>query len=525
MGALLRLKSERAVLVEGGGEREIAADDIEVGDSLRVRPGERVPADGRVVEGESTVDESLLTGESLPVGKTVGDEVTGGSVNGAGSMIVEATRVGRDALLMQMARLVEEAQAGKAPIARLADVVSGYFVPAVLAIGFAAGAGWLLAGESVAFALQVFVSVLIIACPCSLGLATPAAIMVGTGRGAQLGILVKSPEALEIAQQLHVVMLDKTGTITEGKPQVVGITPADGYGEDAVLHVAAAVERGSEHPLAAAVLVCAELRGVEVPVTEGFAALPGKGARAMVGGAVVAVGNRQMMAEVGIDVREGGKLSVQHQEKGDGESVAGRTVVYVAVDGELAGFIVLADRPRPSSRDGVARLQASGLKVVMLTGDSREAAEAIAREVGIDTVHAEVLPGDKVAVVQALQRQGHRVAMVGDGVNDAPALAAADVGIAMAAGTDVAAESADMVLMHSRLTDVARAIELSRAVMRTVRQNLFWAFFYNAAGIPLAAGLLYLFGGPLLNPMLASLAMAFSSVSVVANALRLRSFA
>ena len=525
MGALLRLKSERAVLVEGDEEREIAADDIEVGDSLRVRPGERVPADGRVVEGESTVDESLLTGESLPVGKTVGDEVTGGSVNGAGSMIVEATRVGRDALLMQMARLVEEAQAGKAPIARLADVVSGYFVPAVLAIGFAAGAGWLLAGESVAFALQVFVSVLIIACPCSLGLATPAAIMVGTGRGAQLGILVKSPEALEIAQQLHVVMLDKTGTITEGKPQVVGITPADGYGEDAVLHVAAAVERGSEHPLAAAVLACAELRGVEAPVAEGFVALPGKGARAMVGGAVVAVGNRQMMAEVGIDVREGGKLSVQHQEKGDGESVAGRTVVYVAVDGELAGFIVLADRPRPSSRDGVARLQASGLKVVMLTGDTREAAKAIAREVGIDTVHAEVLPGEKVAVVQALQRQGHRVAMVGDGVNDAPALAAADVGIAIAAGTDVAAESADIVLMHSRLTDVARAIELSRAVMRTVRQNLFWAFFYNAAGIPLAAGLLYLFGGPLLNPMLASLAMAFSSVSVVANALRLRSFA
>lgn len=525
MGALLRLKSEKAVLVEDDGEREIAADDIEVGDNLRVRPGERVPADARVVEGESTVDESLLTGESLPVGKTVGDEVTGGSVNGAGSMVVEATRVGRDALLMQMARLVEEAQAGKAPIARLADVVSGYFVPVVLAIGFAAGAGWLLAGESVAFALQVFVSVLIIACPCSLGLATPAAIMVGTGRGAQLGILVKSPEALEIAQRLHVVMLDKTGTITEGKPQVVEIIPADGYGEDAVLHVAAAVERGSEHPLAAAVLACAEQRGVEAPVTEGFVALPGKGARAMVGAVAVAVGNRRMMAEVGIDVREGGELPVQHQEKGDGESVAGRTVVYVAVDGGLAGVIVLVDRPRPSSRDDIARLQASGLEVVMLTGDSREAAEAIASEVGIDTVHAEVLPGDKVAVVQVLQRQGHRVAMVGDGVNDAPALAAADVGIAIAAGTDVAAESADIVLMHSRLTDVARAIELSRAVMRTVRQNLFWAFFYNAAGIPLAAGLLYLFGGPLLNPMLASLAMAFSSVSVVANALRLRRFA
>ena len=511
MGALLQLKPDRAALIEGDGEREIAADEIEVGDRLRVRPGERIPADGEVVEGESTVDESLLTGESLPVAKAKGDKVTGGSVNGAGSLVVEAKRVGRDAMLMQIVRLVEEAQGSKAPIARLADVVSGYFVPVVLAIGLAAGGGWLLAGESLAFALQVFVAVLIIACPCSLGLATPAAIMVGTGRGAQLGILVKSPEALETAERLDAVVLDKTGTITEGKPQVMEVVAAEGYGEEEVLRLAAAVERGSEHPLGAAIANAAKERNMAVPPAAEFVATPGKGARARVEGAVILVGNGAMMAGVGVDV--------------DGMApTAGQTVVWIAVDGELAGSIALADRPRPSSKDDVARLRARGLEVVMLTGDSRQAAEAIARDVGIETVHAEVLPGDKAAVIQAMQGEGRRVAMVGDGVNDAPALAMADVGIAIATGTDVAAESADMVLMQSRLTDVARAIELSRAVMRTIRQNLFWAFFYNAAGIPVAAGVLYLFGGPLLNPMLASLAMAFSSVSVVMNALRLRRF-
>ena len=512
IGALLQLRPDKAALVTDDGEREIAADAIEVGDCLRVRPGERIPADGEVIEGSSTVDESLLTGESLPVVKAPGAAVTGGSLNGAGALMVRATRVAGDALLMQMVRLVEAAQAGKAPIARLADVVAGYFVPAVLSIGVVAAVGWLWAGEGLSFALQVFVAVLIIACPCSLGLATPAAIMVGTGRGAHLGILFKSPEVLETAHKVDAVVLDKTGTITEGRPQVVAVEPLNGRRADEVLSLAAAVERGSEHPLAAAIVAAATERGLAVPEATEVVASPGKGAQAAVEGDDVVVGNRAMMAAVGVRVDE------------DNDSADGATVAWVAVAGALVGRVSLADRPRPQSKDDVARLRQCGLEVVMLTGDSRPAAEAVARQVGIETVHAEVLPADKAAVVQALQTEGRCVAMVGDGINDAPALATADVGMAFAAGTDVAAASAPVVLMHSRLADVARAIELSRAVVRTVKQNLFWAFFYNAAGIPVAAGALYLFGGPLLNPMLASLAMAFSSVSVVMNALRLRRF-
>jgi Cu+-exporting ATPase len=522
MGALLQLKPDKAALIAGDRVRDIATDEIEVGDRLRVRPGERIPADGQVIEGESTVDESLLTGESLPVAKAAGDGVAGGSLNGAGVLMIEARRVGRDALLMQMVRLVEQAQAGKAPIARLADVVSGYLVPVVLAIALTAGTGWLLAGESLAFALQVFVAVLVIACPCSLGLATPTAIMVGTGRGAQLGILVKSPEALEMIEDINAVVLDKTGTITEGKPQVVGIGTVDGFSKDEVLCLAAAVERGSEHPLARAIEAAAKVRRIATADAVEFRATPGKGAQAKVENAIVVVGNAAMMANVGIDVTDSALFGTD----GDAhETIAGHTVVYIAVADVLAGAITLADRPRPSSKDDIVHLRRRGLQVVMLTGDSWGAAEAVAHEVGIETVHAEVLPGDKSAVIQRMQQKGLRVVMVGDGVNDAPALAAADVGIAIASGTQVAAESADMVLMRSELSDVARAMELSRAVMRTIRQNLFWAFFYNAVGIPVAAGILYLFGGPLLDPMMASLAMAFSSVSVVANALRLRRFA
>ncbi len=509
IGVLLKLKPDKAALVTGDGEREIVADAIEVGDCLRVRPGERIPADGEVVEGSSTVDESLLTGESLPVVKAPGDAVTGGSLNGAGALMVRATRVAGDALLMQMVRLVEAAQAGKAPIARLADVVAGYFVPAVLVLGAVAAAGWLWAGEGLSFALQVFVAVLIIACPCSLGLATPAAIMVGTGRGAHLGILFKSPEVLETAHKVDAVVLDKTGTITEGRPQVVAVEPLNGRRADEVLRLAAAVERGSEHPLAAAIVAAAAERGLAVPEATDVVASPGKGAQAAVEGEDVVVGNRAMMAAEGVRVDED-------------SGPAAATVAWVAAAGALVGRVSLADRPRPQSKDDVARLRQGGLEVVMLTGDSRPAAEAVARQVGIETVLAEVLPADKAAAVQALQAEGRCVAMVGDGINDAPALAAADVGMAFATGTDVAAASAPVVLMHSRLADVARAIELSRAVVRTIKQNLFWAFFYNAAGIPVAAGALYLFGGPLLNPMLASLAMAFSSVSVVMNARRLR---
>ena len=492
IGALLQLRPDKAALVTDDGEREIEADAIEVGDCLRVRPGERIPADGEIVEGSSTVDESLLTGESLPVGKGPGDAVTGGSLNGAGALVVRATRVAGDALLMQMVRLVEAAQAGKAPIARLADVVAGYFVPAVLVLGAVAAVGWLWAGEGLSFALQVFVAVLIIACPCSLGLATPAAIMVGTGRGAHLGILFKSPEVLETAHKVDAVVLDKTGTITEGRPQVVGVEPLNGRRDDEVLSLAAAVERGSEHPLAAAIVAAAAEQGLAVPEATDVVATPGKGAQAAVESEDVVVGNRAMMAAAGVRVDE------------DSGAADGATIVWIATGDVLVGRVALADRPRPQSKDDVARLRQSGLEVVMLTGDSRPAAEAVARQVGIETVRAEVLPVDKAAAVQALQAEGRCVAMVGDGINDAPALAAADVGMAFATGTDVAAASAPVVLMHSRVADVARAIELSRAVVRTVKQNLFWAFFYNAAGIPVAAGALYLFGGPLLNPMLAS---------------------
>ena len=385
-------------------------------------------------------------------------------------------------------------------------------MPVVLALGVVAAVGWLWAGEDLSFALQVFVAVLIIACPCSLGLATPAAIMVGTGRGAHLGILFKSPEVLETAHKVDTVVLDKTGTITEGRPQVVAVEPLNGRRADEVLSLAAAVERGSEHPLAAAIVTAASERGLAVPEASGVVATPGKGAQAVVVGEAVVVGNRAMMAAVGVHLDE------------DSDPTAGTTTVWVAAASALVGRVSLADRPRPQSKDDVARLRQYGLEVVMLTGDSRPAAEAVARQVGIETVRAGVLPADKAATVQALQAEGRCVAMVGDGINDAPALAAADVGMAFATGTDVAAASAPVVLMHSRLADVARAIELSRAIVRTIKQNLFWAFFYNAAGIPVAAGALYLFDGPLLNPMLASLAMAFSSVSVVMNALRLRRF-
>ncbi len=513
MRALMGLRPRQALLVEEGEERLLDVDEVEAGDVLRVRPGESMPVDGEVIEGRSGVDESMLTGESLPVSKELGARVIGGSINGQGALLIRATKVGRDTVLAQMLRLVEEAQRGRAPVARLADVVSGYFVPVVIVIAVIAAVAWYLSGASVAFVLQVFVAVLIIACPCSLGLATPAAIMVGTGRGAQLGVLVKSPEALEQAQRLDTVVLDKTGTITEGKPQVVSVEPLPGYDAEQVLALAAAVERHSEHPLAAAIVERAAAEDLVVPNAREFAAVLGKGAQALVDEKRVLVGTLVFLQEEGIAV-DGAVFTI------DAEG----TPVWVAVGDALMGLLVLADAPRISSREDVARLRNMGLDVIMLSGDRRETAEAIAQQVGIEQVYAEVLPADKAGVIKSLQESGRRVAMVGDGVNDAPALAQADVGLAVASGTDVAAESADIVLMNSRLSDVARAIELSRATMRTIRQNLFWAFFYNVVGIPVAAGVLYLFGGPLLNPMLASLAMAFSSVSVVANALRLRRF-
>lgn len=514
--ALVDLQPQKATLLVDGQEQLIPADQIEVGDLLRVRPGERVPADGEVVEGSSAVDESMLTGESLPVAKEIGDRVIGGSVNQEGLLTVRATQVGRDTILAQIVRLVEQAQQGKAPIARLADAVAGYFVPAVIAIALGAAAAWMLAGASMAFALQIFVAVLIIACPCSLGLATPTAIMVGTGRGAQLGILVKSPEALEAAHRLDTIVLDKTGTITRGKPGVVEVRALDGWQEAEILSLAASVEQGSEHPLALAVVECARERGAELKSVADFQAVPGQGARGRVEGREVVVGSGRMIAKaLGREVPEA---------QGTALAEAGKTLVWIAVDGELVGLLGLADLPREDSAADLRQFAEVGLQVIMVTGDSWRTANAIARQVGIAAVQAEVLPQDKAAVVRRLQQEGRKVGMVGDGINDAPALVQADVGIAIAAGADVAMESADLVLMNNRLADVVRAIRLSRAVMRTIRQNLFWAFFYNVAGIPVAAGVLHLFGGPLLSPMLASLAMAFSSVSVIGNALRLKRF-
>ena len=513
MQALMELQPEIAARVVDGEERPIAVAEIEVGDLLRVRPGERIPTDGEVVGGSSAVDESMLTGESLPVPRAPGDKVIGSSVNVEGTLTLRAERVGSDTVLAQIVRLVEDAQRGQAPIARLADKVSGYFVPVVIGIALLAGGAWLLAGAGLAFALKVFVTVLIIACPCSLGLATPAAIMVGTGRGARLGILVKGPEALEEMQRIDTVALDKTGTITQGQPALTDLVPLEEWSAREVLRYAAAVEQYSEHPLATAVVARAK-EEADLMAGSGFVAVPGHGAQAEVAGKQVVVGNGKMVEQtvgVGVDEQRATALAAQ-----------GKTPVWVVVDGRLVGLLGLADVPRPSSAADVACLQQAGLEVVMISGDNEATAAAIARQVGIARVIAEVLPQDKADIVAALQQEGRRVAMVGDGINDAPALAQANVGIAVAAGTDVAAESADLVLMNNRLTDVWRALRLSRAVMRTIRQNLFWAFFYNVVGIPVAAGFLYVFGGPLLSPVMASVAMAFSSVSVVGNALRLK---
>ena len=504
----------------GGEERTVECEQLLVGDMVRIRPGERIPADGELISGRSAVDEAMLTGESMPVPKAEGDRVIGGSVNGNGLMLVRVDRTGADTVLAQIIRLVEGAQR-PAPIARLADQVSRYFVPAVLAIGILVAVAWFAAGAGAAFALKVFVAVLIIACPCTLGLATPAAIMVGTGRGAQLGILVTSPEALEEAQRLDTVILDKTGTVTEGRPRVTDVVAANSAGRESAtadwVALAAAVERGAEHPLAAAVLEYSAAQGLELAGVDDFASTPGYGARGRVRGSDIVVGTRDMLAQAGVappdcDSKATEKALTQ----------AGKTPVWVAVDGRVRGLIGLADEPRAASAQAVDRLQRAGLHVAMVTGDRRATAEVVGAAVGVDEVVAEVLPEDKAAVVERLQRRGRRVAMVGDGINDAPALARADVGIAVASGTDVAMEAADIVLMRNRLEDVPAALELSRAVMRTIRQNLFWAFFYNVAGIPIAAGAWYAFGGPLLSPTMASIAMAFSSVSVVANALRLK---
>ena len=514
---LMDLAPKTAIIVQAGQEKEILIEEVEIGDILAVRPGSKIPVDGVVLDGSTAVDESMLTGESMPVDKKAGDRVYAASVNTTGFLRFRADKIGSETALAQIIKLVEEAQGSKAPIARLADVVSGYFVPVVCGIALLAAAAWYIGTHDVEFALTVFISVLVIACPCALGLATPTAIMVGTGKGAENGILFKNGTALETAHKIDTVVLDKTGTITEGRPTVTDVLPAPGGTVDALLQLAASAEAASEHPLGQAIVAYARAQNLTPGSATDFAAIVGQGIAAQVGGVSVLVGNSRLMSERGIDPAE-------WQNTGAALAAEGKTPMYVAAQGKIAGIISVADTVKPSSAAAVASLLAMGIQVTMMTGDNRETAEAIARQVGIRQVLAEVLPQDKSGAVHKLQQDGRRVAMVGDGINDAPALAQADIGIAIGSGTDVAMASADIVLMRSDLRDVPTAIRLSHKTINNIKQNLFWAFGYNVVGIPIAAGLLHLFGGPLLNPMFGAAAMSLSSVSVLTNALRLRFF-
>ena len=514
---LMNLRPKTAVVVKDGVELEVSMDEVAVGDVVLVRPGSAIPVDGVVNNGASSVDESMLTGESLPVEKQPGSPVTGGSINGEGMLRFTVTQVGEDTALSKIIRLVEEAQGRKAPIAKLADVISGWFVPAVLGVAVVASVIWALAGKDFNFVLNIFVTVLVIACPCALGLATPTAIMVGTGKGAELGVLIKGGEALETTHSIDTVVLDKTGTITQGKPELTDIRLYTKAQEADLLALAASAERGSEHPIARAIVEAAERRNLSLVSPESFRAVPGRGIEAFVNGHRVLSGNAALLREFEIDVSlsEADALAL---------AAEGKTLMYIAVDGALAALMAAADAVRPTSRAAIERLKAIGLDVYMLTGDNASTASAVARSVGIEHVLSDVLPDGKAKEVEKLQSQGLRVAMVGDGINDAPALVQADVGMAIGTGTDVAVESADVVLMRGDLSAVAAAVALSRATIRNIRQNLFWAFAYNIVGIPFAAGLLYAFGGPLLTPVFAGAAMALSSVSVVTNALRLKRF-
>lgn len=516
--ALIKLAPQEAQVLREGQEVTLPLDQVQVGDLVRVRPGQKIPVDGRVVEGQSWVDESMLTGESLPVAKKVGDQVVGASLNQQGSLIVETNKVGQDTTLAQIIHLVQAAQGSKAPIAQLADRVSAVFVPVVMTLALVAGLAWyLIGGQSWAFALTISIAVLVIACPCALGLATPTAIMVGTGKGAEQGILIKSGTALEMAHQVDAVVLDKTGTLTQGQPQVTDVLPLTGWTPEQLLALAAAAEVNSEHPLGQAIVAGARERELTLPEVTDFQSLTGSGIQVRLDQATYYLGNRRLMQEQGLDLG-------QAEDQAAALAAGGKTPIYVANEHELLGLIAVADPLKATSPEAVRRLKAMGLQVIMLTGDNVKTAQALAAEAGIDQVISDVLPADKAQVVADLQAKGLKVAMVGDGINDAPALAQADVGLAIGRGTDVAIESADMVLMGSDLTSVATAIKLSQATIRNIKENLFWAFAYNVLGIPVAMGVLHLFGGPLLNPMLAGAAMSFSSVSVILNALRLRRF-
>lgn len=513
---LMGLAPKTAIVIHDGKEMVIPIEEVETGDIILVKPGEKIPVDGEVIEGRTSIDESMLTGESIPVEKNPGDTVIGASINKNGTIKFKATKVGKDTALSQIIKLVEDAQGSKAPIAKMADIIASYFVPIVMAIAIIAGLAWFISGQSVIFSLTIFISVLVIACPCALGLATPTAIMVGTGKGAEYGVLIKGGEALETAHKIKTIVFDKTGTITEGNPRVTDIITTGLVDRSELLQLSASAEKGSEHPLGEAIVNEAKDKNLELVNIDSFEAIPGHGIEVVIEGKNMLLGNKKLM-----DDR---KIEITLQKESDKLAEEGKTPMYVAIDNRLAGIIAVADVMKPSSKRAIEALHSLGIEVAMITGDNKRTAVAIARQAGIDRVLAEVLPQDKANEIKKLQAEGKKVAMVGDGINDAPALAQADIGIAIGSGTDVAMESADIVLMRNDLMVVPTAIQLSKQTIRNIKQNLFWAFAYNSAGIPVAAGLLYLMGGPLLNPMIAAGAMAFSSVSVLTNALRLKRF-
>lgn len=514
---LMGLAPKQARIMRNGQEVDVAIDEVQVNDLIIVKPGEKMPVDGIVVEGNTSVDEAMLTGESIPVEKTAGDAVIGASINQNGTIKYKATKVGKDTALSQIIKLVEDAQGSKAPIAKLADIISGYFVPIVIVLAVISGLAWYIAGESGVFALTIAISVLVIACPCALGLATPTAIMVGTGKGAEHGVLIKSGGALEKTHKIQTIIFDKTGTITEGKPEVTDIVAVNGMSEEELLILAASAERGSEHPLGEAIVHGAEKKDLSLFKTQTFNALPGHGIEVTIENQWLLLGNKKLMIDHGISIDTVETVS-------DTLAGEGKTPMYIAKDDQIVGIIAVADTVKANNLKAIEKLHKMGLEVAMITGDNKRTAQAIAKQVGIDRVLSEVLPEEKANEVKKLQAEGKIVAMVGDGINDAPALAQADIGIAIGSGTDVAMESADIVLMRSDLMDVSTAVELSKATIKNIKENLLWAFGYNVLGIPIAMGLLHVFGGPLLNPMLAGAAMSFSSVSVLINALRLKRF-
>lgn len=514
---LINLAPKTAVVIRNGKENEIPVEDVIVGDTILIKPGQSIPVDGIIIEGSSSVDQSAITGESIPVEKEAGDSAIAASINKIGAFKIRATKVGQDTTLAKIIELVEEASSSKAPISKLADKISGIFVPIVIGISLISFVVWMLVGKSFEFALSIAISVLVISCPCALGLATPVAIMVGTGKGASYGILVKSAEALETAHSVNTIVLDKTGTVTEGKPEVTDIIAADGFDRDKFLLIAAAIEKNSEHPLAEAVVMKAKMLNMVIPDVENFSSVSGRGIKATVAGKTYIAGNSAFMKEMNIDISSWVELSQSFAEQG-------KTPLYFAEEERIVGLIAAADVIKRTSHEAVKRFRSMGIDVIMLTGDNKKTAEAIQHQLEIDKVIAEVLPQDKEKVIREIQSSGKKVAMIGDGINDAPALARADVGIAIGAGTDIAIESADIVLMKSDLLDAATAIELSKATIRNIKENLFWAFFYNAIGIPLAAGVFISSLDLKLNPMFGAAAMSLSSVFVVTNALRLKFF-